>query len=231
MKTQNLILIILVITFVVSNPFAQTTPKKEPVNSLKSGKWAVSFLLGTPTNSGNFGSLNLILKSQVTKIFAIRLGGAAYLNYGKGTNSNEGLYYTQQNQSNTNADIFLNFLFYTKPSKPLSFYAGLGPVYKYNELKSDYYPSGSLYNGTSYISDRGYALGGMAILGAEWFAFSGFSITAEYNLSYTYGTSHGTNTYFNTGPNGEHEYDVTTTDNDIQSWNFNIVKLGVSAYF
>jgi hypothetical protein len=215
---------------VVFNPYAQST-SKTPVNSLKGGKWAVSFLLGSPTNSENFGSLNLILKSQITKIFAIRLGASAYLSYGKGTNTNEELFYNQQNQSSTTADIFLNFLFYTNPSKPLSFYAGLGPIYRYREYKSDYLPSGSLYNGTSYTSERGYALGGFAVLGAEWFAFSGFSLTAEYNLSYTYGISNGTNTYFNTGPFGEQEYDVTTTDNDVQTWNLNIVKLGFSAYF
>jgi hypothetical protein len=72
MKTQNLILLILAISFVVLNPYAQSY-SKTPVNSLKSGKWAVSFLLGTPTNTENFGSLNLTLKSQATKKFAIRL--------------------------------------------------------------------------------------------------------------------------------------------------------------
>jgi hypothetical protein len=230
MKTQNLIILTLAMVFITQNPYAQSS-SKVPVNSLKGGKWAVSFLLGTPRSSENFGSLNLSLKSQITKILAIRLGASAYLSYGKGNNTSEGFYYNQQSQSSTNADIFLNFMFYTNPSKPLSFYAGLGPVYQYNEYKSDYLPSGSLYSGTSYTSARGYALGGIAVLGAEWFAFSAFSLTAEYNLSYTYGISNGTSTYFNTGPKGEHEYDVSTFKTDTQTLNLNIVKVGFSAYF
>jgi hypothetical protein len=211
MKTQNLIILTLAMVFITQNPYAQSS-SKVPVNSLKGGKWAVSFLLGTPRSSENFGSLNLSLKSQITKIFAIRLGASAYLSYGKGNNTSEGFYYNQQSQSSTNADIFLNFMFYTNPSKPLSFYAGLGPVYQYNEYKSDYLPSGSLYSGTSYTSARGYAFGG-------------------YNLSYTYGISNGTSTYFNTGPKGEHEYDVSTFKTDTQTLNLNIVKVGFSAYF
>jgi hypothetical protein len=199
MKTQNLILLILAMSFVVLNPYAQSS-SKTPVNSLKGGKWAVSFLLGTPTNAGNFGSLNLTLKSQVTKIFAMRLGASAYLSYGKDTRSHEGFDNNKQNQSSTNADIFLNFLFYTNPSKPLSFYAGLGPVYQYKEDKSEYFASGSLYNEALYTNERGFALGGFVVLGAEWFAFSGFSLTAEYNFSYTYGISNGTNTYIAIGP-------------------------------
>ena len=230
MKTRNLILLILAMQFVVSKPYAQTSTKT-PVNSLKGGKCAVSFLLGSPSNSGNFGSLNLTLKSQVTKIFAIRLGGAAYLNYGNSTATNEGFYFNQQNQSSTNADVFLNFLFYTNPSKPLSFFLGLGPVYQYKESKSQYLPTRSLYNGDSYVSERGFALGGFVVLGAEWFAYSRFSLTAEYNLSYTYGMLNGTSTYIDIGPSGETQYDVTVTDNDVQTWNLNIVKLGFSVYF
>src|SRR4030095_1754226 len=150
--------------------------------------------------------------------FAIRIGASSYLNYGKGSDLKGSYYYNEENHLNTKADIFLNFLFYTRPSKPLSFYLGLGPVYQYTEYKSDY--AGSLYNGALYTSDRGFALGGLVVLGAEWFAFSGFSLTAEYNLSYTYGILNGTNTYINNG-----QYDVSVTDNDVQTWNFNIVKL------
>jgi hypothetical protein len=229
-KRLNLILLILALTFVVSNPYAQKTSKKQ-VNSLKGGKWALSFLLGTPSNSENAGSLNLTLKSQVTKIFAIRLGASAYLSYGKDTRSHEGFDNNKQNQSSTNADIFLNFLFYTNPSKPLSFYAGLGPVYQYKENKSEYLATGSLYNEALYTNERVFALGGFVVLGAEWFAFSGFSFTAEYNLSYAYGILNGTNTLINIGPSGEKEYDVSVTDNDVQTWNFNIIKLGFTAYF
>src|SRR5512139_201116 len=98
--------------FVALNPFAQTSSKKR-VNSLKGGKWALSFLLGTPTSSENSGSLNLTLKSQVTKIFAIRLGGSAFLSYGKDVSSYPGFYYNQGNQKNKSGEVFLDFLFYT----------------------------------------------------------------------------------------------------------------------
>jgi hypothetical protein len=219
--------------FVTLNPCAQKSSKNPVVNSLTGGKWAFSFLWGTPTNSENLGSLNLTLKSQVTKIFALRLGTSAYLSYDNGTNSNEGYFYDKNDQTNLKADIFLNFLFYTNPSKPLSFYLGLGPVYQYKENKFKYIPSGigSLYNGESYVSEKGFALGGFAILGAEWFAFSGFSFTAEYNLSYTYSITNGTNTFIYIGPFGLPAYDVSVTHNDVQTLNLNIVKLGFSAYF
>lgn len=230
MKTQNLIVMGLAIFLIVLNPYAQTS-SKTPVNSLKGGKWALSFLVGTPSSSGNYGSLNLTLKSQLSKVFAVRLGGAAYLSYGKNTTTSVGFYYNEGNSSNTNAEIFLNFLFYTTPSKPVSFYLGLGPIYQYRESKTEYLPRGTLYNGSYYTSERGYALGGSVILGAEWFAFSRFSLTAEYNLSYTYGVLNGTNTNINPGPPGAEEIDVSLTDSHIQTWNLNIVKLGFSVYF
>jgi hypothetical protein len=229
MKTSDLIAGILAICLVVLNPFAQTS-SKQPVNSLKGGKWAASFLLGTPSGPEEIGSFNLTLKSQITKVFAIRLGASAFLNSGEGNNVYEGNS-SPQNQSNTNANIFLNFLFYTNPTKPFSFYAGLGPVYQYKEYKSEYLPGSSPFGGASYTSERGSAFGGFAVLGAEWFAFSGFSLTAEYNLSYTFGNSNRTSTFVYTGPFSPPDYDVTVTDNDVQTLNLNIVKIGFSAYF
>jgi len=233
MKTRNLILLVLAVSIVVFKSYAQPSTTKTPVNSLKSGKWAFSFLLGSPSSSANYGSVNLTLKSQVTKIFAIRLGGSAYLSFGKGTNSSAGFYYDEQNQSSTTADIFLNFLFYTNPSKPLSFFLGLGPVYQYNENKSDYWPSGvgSQYDTETHLSTRGFAVGGAAVFGAEWFAFPGFSLTAEYNFSYTYGSSNGTITSIYTPPFGEHEYQVSATHENVHTVNLYIIKLGFSAYF
>jgi hypothetical protein len=230
MKTTNLAAVLAVAVIFVFNSYAQTTSSKEPVNSLKGGKWAVSFLIGTEVTPDYIGSINLNLKSHVSKVFAIRLGVSAYLNSGDGNNSFDGRNYPQ-NETATNANLYLNFLFYTSPSKPFTFFAGLGPVYQYSERKYEYLSDPVIPSSSTHTSERGSSFGGIGVLGAEWFAYPGFSISAEYNISITFGNQNRTSTFVYTPPFGSPDYDVTVTSLDTKTFNFNIVKIGVSAYF
>ncbi len=230
MKTTNVAAALAVAVIFVFNSFAQTTSSKEPVNSLKGGKWAASFLIGTQVSPDNIGSLSLTVKSHVTKVFAIRLGVSTYIASQDGKNTYDGRV-NPRTESKMNANLFLNFLFYTNPSRPFSFFAGFGPVYQYQEEKYESFSDGTSYSGSYFTSERGSAFGGFGIIGAEWFPHSGFSISAEYNFSYTFGNSLATSTYKYTSPFGPPDYDVSVSDFDTKTFNFNIVKLGVSAYF
>jgi len=227
MKPINLIAAIMAIFCFVINPISQTTlSKKEPVNSLSPGRWAVGFLIGGQVSPDYIGSLNIALKSHISRVFAIRLGVSTNLNSYDGNNLNDDRVWSYS-QSNTNANIFLNFLFYTNPSKPFSFFAGVGPVYQYAERKSEN-NSSDIFSSSSRSFEKEWSMGGFGVLGAEWFPHSRFSITAEYNFSYTIGKSHGVSTYIYNQPV---RYEVYTQDMDVKRLNLNIVKLGVSAYF
>ncbi len=177
----------------------------------------------------NRGSLNLTLKSHATKVFALRLGVSTYLGSNEGSTSYEGRT-APQSQDFTNAGLFLNFLFYTNPTKPFSFFAGFGPVYQYSLQTSDY-ESNYYFVSSSHTSQKEWSLGGFGVLGAEWFPHPRFSITGEYNFSYTLGNLNSTTTHISTPPGGPSDIEVYTTDLDVKTFNFNIVKLGITAYF
>jgi hypothetical protein len=129
----------------------------------------------------------------------------------------------------------LNYIHYLNPAGRVCFYLGIGGLYEYSESRSDYsysnINSGLLYTFESYGSTKGWRAGGTGIFGVEWFLLNRISIMAEYNLVYKTGNVVSTETEINTYQYQQTTYRIRNTDMDVSEFQFNIVKLGLSAYF
>ncbi|MFI5212110.1 MAG: hypothetical protein ACHQIH_04450 [Ignavibacteria bacterium] len=233
MKTFRCIALVLVFCLItISN--AQNKDTLEFNNYLKGGRWALQFELGTYINPSYFKSVELSIKPQLSRSTALRLGLGFNLNNSSGK-SVVAVFTGPVGSKNTDLGLSLNFIDYLNPAGRVCFYLGFGALYEYSESKSDYF-NGNIYSGGSYTdeshaSSRAWYAGGTGLLGVEWFLLERISILAEYNLVYKAGKYVSTSTDISTSSFNPTIIRVRNENSDRTVFQFNIVKLGISAYF
>jgi hypothetical protein len=208
------VILVCIILFNVSYCFSQSAGTKtadstEVSNSLRSGKWALTFGIGTDFSLTNFDDALIALKYQFSSKSALRLDfNFDYVNL---QNSEEDYSENQSRQYGTN----LSFLYYLNPKESFNVYLGLGANFSYSYNYNKY--------SVGYSEITTWTAGPKITAGAEYFVFKSFSLFAEYNYIFGF---------------GKREYnDVSSvfTDysnsSDITSFQKNNVKFGLSVYF
>jgi hypothetical protein len=241
MKTRLIQFILFILTFTcyTTNSLSQTdsTHSSYAANSLVKG-WSAQFELGTYINSGKFETFLISFKRHFSKCTALRLG------FGYDNISNDGTVGVMSNgiafshPTVTKAETFsgvLSFLYYMNPQKPVNVFIGAGPIYKYHYQKTSNYSASFGYS-NAYAnfydnSEKNWSAGLNGVFGVEWFPFSCISFVAEYNANVMYGKSTATwsNSFY--VPNEPVSISQDSSDGNTVTISFNIVRLGISAYF
>jgi opacity protein-like surface antigen len=200
---------------------------------LKAGKCAVQFELGTFINPTYFQAIELSFKPQISRTSAVRLGVGFDLTDRSGDRRQEGVT-KPENEKSTSLSASLNYLYYVNPKDRVCFFLGIGPVYEYKEYKNSYTETTQYGSMSSYQydnSERRWNAGGRLIFGTEWFIHERISILAEYNMEFKMGKLFIASTQKYTSPYSPAEIHVRNQDSDLTEFQFNIVKIGLTAYF
>ncbi|MBE2219507.1 MAG: hypothetical protein IAE90_14945 [Ignavibacteria bacterium] len=232
---KTLISAVLVFLFTFSTiTSSQTIEPEKFSNYLKSGRWAVQFELGTFINPDYFQGIELSIKPQLGSSSALKLGVGFNRSTLSGTTRQENLSKPKIDEKNS-FSVSLTYIHYFNPKDRVCFFAGFGPLYTYDDVKQEYsniYRFGSsttIYE--TYNSSKQWSVGGRAIMGIEWFLHERVSLLAEYNMEFLIGKYNGTTTS-KTYYTFEHaEIEVRDEALDVTNFRFNIVKIGLSAYF
>lgn len=232
---KTLISAALAVLFTFSSfTFSQTKEPEKFSNYLKSGRWAVQFELGTFINPEYFKGIELSIKPQLGSSSALKLGVGFNRSTLSGTTKQENITKPRTDEKSS-FSVSLSYIYYLNPKDRVCFFAGFGPLYTYDDVKQEYssiYRFGSsttIYE--TYNSSKQWSVGGRAIMGVEWFLHERVSLLAEYNMEYLIGKYNGTTTsktYYTFDPA---EIQVRDEALDVTDFRFNIVKIGLSAYF
>jgi len=232
---KTLISAVLVFLFTFSTITSSQTKEPEKFNNyLKSGRWAVQFELGTFINPDYFQGIELSIKPQLGTSSALKLGVGFNRSTLSGTTRQDNLSKPKIDERNS-FSVSLNYVHYFNPKDRVCFFAGIGPSYAYDDVKQEssiiytYLLSTSVYE--TYNSSKQWSIGGRAIMGVEWFLHERVSLLAEYNMEYLAGKYNGTTTNKDFSTGGQLEIEVRDEALDVSSFRFNIVKIGLSAYF
>lgn len=213
---------------------SQTKEPEKFSNYLKSGRWAVQFELGTFINPDYFQGIELSIKPQLGSSSALKLGIGFNRSTLSGTTRQESISKPKTDKRNS-FSVSLNYIHYFNPKDRVCFFAGFGPTYTYDDMKQEsssifrFGSSTSIYE--TYSSSKQWTVGGRAIMGVEWFLHERVSLLAEYNMEYLVGKYNGTTTNKNYYTFEPSEIEVRDEALDVSSFQFNIVKIGLSAYF
>ncbi len=233
MKTLKCLTFILIISS-INITFSQNKDTSASVNYLKGGKWALQFDLGAFINPTYFKSIELGIKSQLSTRSAVRLGIGFNLNSSDGDFSSNS-YNTPLTRKDYQFAVSLNYLYYLNPKDVVCFYGGVGPVYEYYETASDEVNSdesqGMIFTYEYHRSSRSLYAGAEAVVGVEWFIHERICILGEYNLLFKLGKYSSTNTEIHSSTEFPTEIWVRNQNSNNISFHFNIVKIGLSAYF
>ena len=232
---KTLISAVLVFLFTFSTITSSQTKEPEKfTNYLKSGRWAVQFELGTFINPDYFQGIELSIRPQLGTSSALKLGVGFNRSTLSGTTRQDNLSKPKIDERNS-FSVSLNYVHYFNPKDRVCFFAGIGPSYAYDDVKQEssiiytYLLSTSVYE--TYNSSKQWSIGGRAIMGVEWFLHERVSLLAEYNMEYLAGKYNGTTTNKDFSTGGQLEIEVRDEALDVSSFRFNIVKIGLSAYF
>lgn len=230
---RKLTLLSFIIILFLANVSLSQVKQDTLVNSLRGGKWAIQFELGSYINPNYFEAVMFAVKPVLNKHFAAKFGVSYDFSNNDGNDKSNGQ--TSPSESkNENATLIANLQYYFNPQDEVVFYTGLGSIYKYNRSKYDYFysssNSGNLFTHKYNTSEKKWSAGAIGMVGIEWFLSPRISIIAEYDVTLTFGkyeyvqTERSNSIYENT-------ISVKTEYDDINDFSFNIAKLGVSVYF
>jgi opacity protein-like surface antigen len=233
MKTLKCLTFILIISS-INITFSQTQDTSASKNYLKGGKWALQFDLGAFINPTYFKSIELGIKSQLSTRSAVRLGIGFNLSSSDGE-LNSYSYNTPETRKDYQFAFSLNYLYYLNPKDVVCFYGGIGPVYEYYESGSDEVNKGEsqgiIFTSEHHRSARSWYIGLEGIVGVEWFLHERICILGEYNLIFKRGKYSSTTTDIFSSTELPTEIIVRNQNSNSLSFHFNIVKIGLSAYF
>lgn len=239
----SLFAIVLFLAFTGWQLNAQTQTSSD--ENLSDSSRALQFQIGSNFNLSSFQGTVFSYKHHLSKTTALRIGLSVSLYNNNSDNSLTGfsiqgdsLYQKSKgnNDKNTNSiQLSTQHIWYINPGAKFLLYGGAGPFFRY-EFMSDKsesinsIPYGGL--GTSptktvtETTSKFFVPGLMGVLGVEWFATKGISLTAEYGLqvSYTWGKIETKNTS---------SYSIASSSTKQEGWNMggSNVKLGLSVYF
>jgi len=232
---KTLISAALIFLFTFSAIISSQSKEPEKFNNyLKGGRWAVQFELGTFINPDYFQGIELSIKPQLGSSSALKLGVGFNRSTLSGTTRQDNLSKPKIDERNS-FSVSLSYIHYFNPRDRVCFFAGIGPSYAYDDVKQEssiiytYLLSTSVYE--TYNSSKQWSIGGRAIMGVEWFLHERVSLLAEYNMEYLAGKYNGTTTNKDFSTGGQLEIEVRDEALDVSSFRFNIVKIGLSAYF
>lgn len=222
---KNSLFSFILILFLANVTLSQN--KYDSVNSLKSGKWGIQFEIGSYVNPNYFEAVMFAVKPVLGKHFAFKLGLSYDFSNNDGNAGSNGLT-SPSDQKNENATIIANIQYFFNPNDKLVFYSGLGPIYKYNRNKDDYFytyeSSGYIFSNKYNKSEKKWSAGAIGMVGIEWFLIPRISIIAEYDVTLTFGKREYIETETRTS-SFENEVRVNTEFNNVVEFRFNIAKL------
>ena len=211
----------------------QSTPTSK--NSIEDGAWALQFQITNNFTLTSFEGTTISIKHFTSSTNALRLGATLGASVSDNDNNSptsiDSIRATSSNDVNSQSiAVQLHFLVYPSPTSDVNLFLGLGPFGSYFRSRSSVENDHLVDSRDSVLSRSattgyGWGIGVNALIGAEWFATHGISVSAEYSTSAGYSSS------------------TTTTDFDVPqssssertSKGFNLnsssVRFGISAYF
>ena len=206
----------------ISRPRSEFVPY-----SPKDSSWALQFQISQNFSLSGFQGTTISIKRQFNPNNAIRLGLSLSLG-GSSTGDTLG------SLSISDHDVGLNcqWLFYLRKLDAVSFFVGFGPQVEFRGTTTE---NDFKLSDTSRAFDRNtlsdWGIGASGFIGVEWFFSQGFSLHAEYGLSFLYSTETQEVISSITYSSGR-TYSLTD-EVSVTSWRFasNGVKLGLSVFF
>jgi hypothetical protein len=189
--------------------------------SLKQGSWALQFGIGSNFTLTSFQGTTLGAKYQLSDENAIRGGITLNGNTNSGStsysgsvaDSDAGTVSGSTSSKSANISFVLQYIWYMNPKGNVHLYAGVGPLVSCNYYDNAYNSSSlNITNNVGYWTTAQYedkstqwGVGGAAVFGVEWFAFSWLSLHADYNENIQYqwrstSSNRSENSTLNTSP-------------------------------
>lgn len=216
--------------------FSLTQQDNEIKNSLRDGSWSLQFQITNNFNLGAFQGLMFSGKRHISDNSTIRLGiGMNYLQaendyITKNIPVDTTIYQSNRSDDGINIDFSVLYVSYLNLKSKVNFYLGAGPVVSIFKNKS---ASETIYksNGTTINRDwkrNEWSIGGLAVIGTEWFVDEKISLLAEYGVLFykRFVNEESIEKYSYSTPNLKWTNEMTTF-----SIHPSTVKLGVSLYF
>ncbi len=208
----------------------------ETKNSLRDGSWSLQFQITNNFNLGAFQGLMFSGKRHISDNSALRFGiGMNYrevesdfitknmpvdTTVSQSSRSDDGMY----------VDFSVLYVSYLNLKSKVNFYLGAGPVVSIFKNKS---ASETIYKSNGTTTNREWkrnewSIGGLAVIGTEWFVDEKISLLAEYGV-------HFYKRFVNEESVDKYSYSTSNSKWTDETASFNIhpstVKLGVSLYF
>lgn len=182
--------------------------EEESKNSLKKGRWAIQFGIGSNFSLENFEGAAISLKRQFSKHFGLRL---SVLGNFQNITEDTGNVESQNKSLGTN----LCAIYYLNPKDKFNVYGYLGFRYNYSYL---YHYTDENY----YYETKTWETGPLLGAGAEYFIYKKFSVFAEYSYKFAFGKRY--ESYSNNNLVDNREFNTVNISSDQ-------LKFGLSVYF
>lgn len=155
-------------------------------NSLRAGAWAVQF-----STQGGFDYAGVFLKKHLAANHAVRMGAMVSLNTRSGDVSADtssvsiGKGSLEADRFSIDVDVIAQR--YAAVAAAAHVYYGVGPFFRYQEYRNEELdPETSSRTWSRTFDEESYSVGGIVMLGAEWFPSEALSLAIEYPISFGY---------------------------------------------
>jgi hypothetical protein len=235
--TVFIIVILAILIITQQNSYARQFHKKGHDDC---GRWALQFGIARDIQLSDFQGTMISLKYNLTRKSALRLGLAVDFEASDFEDSQDNTGYSYFDTHYIDGDINdrrlelnLQYIYSAGTVSRLKFFLGSGPVIMYSDYEKE--GSGRVTKDDSsaasyYLNkEETWALGIAAIVGVEWFAYKGISLTAEYGSTFEYRYLQAESTENNYYYFGRTE----STDTEETGYYFDRsrVRFGLSLYF
>ncbi|MCX6830448.1 MAG: hypothetical protein NT002_14370 [candidate division Zixibacteria bacterium] len=181
----------------LSNAQQEPTKKARP-NSLQKGAWSLQFELDNDFRPRTFEGSILNIKRHYSERTAVRLGVSITVNVGDqetvtnsaSANQLDEQHFYDVDFNHSSYDLMLQYLYYPVRRSEVHLFLGLGPHLGFTHNKED----AVVRDRVRLISTRrefrsrssSWTLGGMGVIGVEWFLWHNVSFLAEYGILLDY---------------------------------------------
>lgn len=153
-------------------------------NSLKAGAWALQFAV-----NGNLSGGGVFFKRQFQPNHAIRFGveiSSSASSEDRSLDTTQTIATAQYDDDYVATHLELVAVRYANPAASAHVYYGVGPFVDFSDSHSEWLQTREQESLTSTRDWDSYSIGGIFLIGAEWFASAAMSLHMEYTISAGY---------------------------------------------
>jgi hypothetical protein len=225
-------LFVLLPTLVIAAPADSASAAAGRPNSLEEGKWAILFTIDSGFNTGG-----VFFKKHLGDNHAVRLGAEFSVNTRSGDISSDtsSVVYESGSQERDQVGVHVELIAqrYARVTGSAHVFYGIGPFFDYREYHDEWDVAWADDREFRSYDEEYYSVGGLFLVGGEWFASKALSLDIEYLVSFGYNSSSRENvnqSYDNGGP----PRPTQTRNDELSGWFIdagNAVRFGLGIYF